>query len=107
MLPVNKLLRGVNLQTVAVTAGVVVVAPIAIAALSGGLKPLARGVVKSGMRGYNQARIWAAEAREMADDMLAEVQHEMQSEEEEQVVTEAPAEKPTKGATKDKGAKSA
>ena len=75
-----------NVQTLAIGVGIAVIAPLALSMANGTLRPLARSLVKTGLQLGGQVKAATAEARESFDDMIAEVQDEIITEQ--QSVTE-------------------
>lgn len=65
------------LKGVAIGIGVVVLVPLAIAALAPVVKPLARSAMKAGIRVYEKGRESLEEFGETVDDIVAEVEDEM------------------------------
>ncbi len=63
--------------SVLVGVGVALVAPIVVPALAGGMRPLAKAVVKGGMLVYDKGAEVIAEASEQLSDMLAEARSEL------------------------------
>jgi len=64
-------------SSVLVGVGVALVAPIVVPALAGGMRPLAKAVVKGGMMVYDKGAEVIAEASEQLSDMLAEARSEL------------------------------
>lgn len=99
MIKLAKLVKGANVQTLAIGVGIAVVAPVVLSMANGTLRPLARSLVKTGLQLGGQVKAATAEARESFDDMVAEVQdeinHEHQSAAEDVVVADTPAEENT------------
>jgi len=62
---------------VAIGIGVVVLVPLAIAALAPVVKPLVRSAMKSGIRVYEKGRESLEEFGETVEDIVAEVEEEM------------------------------
>ncbi len=89
MIKLAKLVRGANVQTLAIGVGVAVVAPVVLSMASGTLRPFARSLVKTGLQLGGQVKAATAEARESFDDMIAEVQDEI-SNEHQSVAADAP-----------------
>jgi hypothetical protein len=58
--------------------GVAVLAPLAIAALSGVARPASRAAVKAGILLYEKGRETAAELGEVFDDLVAEARYELE-----------------------------
>ncbi len=75
-----KLVKGANVQTLAIGVGVAVVAPVVLSMTNGTLRPFARSLVKTGLQWGGKVKAATAEARESFDDMIAEVQDEICSE---------------------------
>ena len=63
--------------SVLVGVGVALVAPIVVPALAGGMRPLAKAVVKGGMLVYDKGAEVIAEASEQLSDMLAEARSDL------------------------------
>ena len=63
--------------SVLVGVGVALVAPIVVPTLAGGMRPLAKAVVKGGMMVYDKGAEVIAEASEQLSDMLAEARSEL------------------------------
>ena len=63
--------------SVLVGVGVALVVPIVVPALAGGMRPLAKAVVKGGMMVYDKGAEVIAEASEQLSDMLAEARSEI------------------------------
>lgn len=57
--------------------GVAMVAPTVLPALASGLRPLAKGMVKGGLKLYDAAREGLAEVGEQVNDLVAESRAEM------------------------------
>ncbi len=89
MIKLLKLVKGANVQTLAIGVGVAVIAPVVLSMASGTLRPFARSLVKTGLQLGGQVKAATAEARESFDDMVAEVQDEI-SDEHQMVADEAP-----------------
>ncbi len=92
MFKLAKLIKGGNVQTLAIGVGIAVIAPLALSMANGTLRPLARSLVKTGLQLGSQVKAVTAEARESFDDMIAEVQDEISTEQ--QSVAEHSAEAP-------------
>jgi membrane protein implicated in regulation of membrane protease activity len=58
-------------------AGLAVLAPVAVAALAGVARPVARAALRSGMLAYDKGREAVAEMGEVVEDLVAEVRVEM------------------------------
>jgi hypothetical protein len=65
------------LKGVAIGIGVVVLVPMAIAALAPVVKPLVRSAMKTGVRVYEKGRETLEEFGETVEDIVAEVEEEM------------------------------
>lgn len=65
------------LKGVALGIGVAVLVPLAIVALAPVVKPVARSVMKAGIRVYEKGRESLEEFGETIDDIVAEVEEEM------------------------------
>jgi hypothetical protein len=74
------LFGGSWMSNVLIGVGVALVAPIIVPALAGGLRPLAKTVVKGGMMAYNKGMEIIAEANEQVSDLVAEVRSELAGE---------------------------
>jgi hypothetical protein len=84
--------------TVAVGAGIVLLAPIVMPVVAGVLKPLTKAAIKGGLIAYDKVRVTTAETVEAIEDIAAEAKAELK-------VKEAPKPKAAKG--KGKGKKAA
>jgi hypothetical protein len=80
MIKLSKLVRGANVQTLAIGIGAAVLAPVVFSMVNGTLRPFARSLVKTGLQLGGQVKAVTAEARESFDDMVAEVQDEISNE---------------------------
>jgi hypothetical protein len=86
----------VNVTTLAVGAGVVLLAPVVIPVVAGILKPLAKNAIKGSLIMYEKAKVATAETMESLEDIAAEAKAELAE------TTEPAPAKPKKAA---KGAK--
>jgi hypothetical protein len=68
-----KLLNGsLSVSSLAVGAGVVLLAPIVIPVVGAVLKPVAKAVIKGGLLAYEGAKVSIAETKETIEDLAAE-----------------------------------
>ena len=65
------------IKGVAIGLGVVLVAPVVIAALAPVVKPIARSALKAGVMSYEKGRETLEEISETVDDVVAEVEEEL------------------------------
>lgn len=72
------ILKSEAVKLVAINLTVAIALPIAVSLLAPFVRPVARDVIKTGIRGYEKARRSAAEFGEFVDDLVAEVQDELQ-----------------------------
>jgi midasin (ATPase involved in ribosome maturation) len=86
----------VNLGTVAIGAGIVLLAPVVVPVVAGILKPLAKNAIKGSLLMYEKAKLATAETMESLEDLAAEAKAELAES------TDAEPVKPKKSA---KGAK--
>ncbi len=86
----------VNVGTLAIGAGIVLLAPIVIPVVTGILKPLAKNAIKGSLLAYERAKIATAETMESLEDLAAEAKAE---------IAESSAEEPAKPKKAAKGAK--
>ena len=86
----EKLLRSALGVAVAGLAGMLL-APVVLPAVARVARPAAKGVVKAGLIMVTRGRETIAELTEMAEDMLAEVQHELDAEAAAKAAAAAPA----------------
>ena len=61
-----KLLNGVSVGSLAVGAGIVLLAPVVIPVVGSVLKPLTKAVIKGGLLAYEGAKLSIAETKETA-----------------------------------------
>ena len=88
--------NAVTLRNVAMGAGVVLLAPVAVSLIGSLMRPVAKAAIKSGLMVYDKGREIAAETRESIEDLAAEAKAEL--DEQRDVKVEAP--KKAKGAAK-------
>jgi hypothetical protein len=69
-----------NATGLAVGAGIVLLAPVALPVVASLLKPLAKAVIKGGLIAYEGARVSIDEARETLEDLAAEAKAEISEE---------------------------
>jgi len=74
----DDLLKGETAKGLAIGFGVAILAPVALAALSGVGKPLARAMIKSGILLFEKGRETVAEFGEVIEDLVAEARAELQ-----------------------------
>jgi hypothetical protein len=75
---VDNFLKGDTGKGIAIGIGVAVLAPVAIAVLSGAARPVARSALKSGILLYEKGREKVSEFGEIIEDLTAEAQAEME-----------------------------
>lgn len=66
-----------NVSSLAVGAGVVLLAPVVIPVVGAVLKPLAKAVIKGGIMAYEGAKVSVAETKETIEDLAAEAKAEI------------------------------
>jgi hypothetical protein len=86
----------VNVGTLAMGAGIVLLAPVVIPVVTGILKPLAKNAIKGSLLAYERAKIATAETMESLEDLAAEAKAE---------IAESSGEEPAKPKKTAKGAK--
>jgi Protein of unknown function (DUF5132) len=69
--------NGLNIGSLAVGAGVVLLAPVVIPVIGAILKPVAKAVIKGGIMAYEGAKVSLAETRETLEDIAAEAKAEV------------------------------
>jgi hypothetical protein len=74
----DDLLKGEAAKGLAIGLGIAVLAPVAMAALSGVGRPFARAVIKSGILLFEKGRETVAEFGEVVEDLVAEARAELQ-----------------------------
>jgi len=67
----------VNVGTLAIGAGVVLLAPVVIPVVAGILKPLAKNAIKGSLIAYERAKLATAETMESLEDIAAEAKAEI------------------------------
>lgn len=82
----------VNVGTLAVGAGIVLLAPVVVPVVAGVLKPLAKNAIKGSLLMYERAKVATAETMESLEDLAAEAKAELAES------SDAPAAKPKKAA---------
>jgi hypothetical protein len=75
---IDNLLKGDTGKGIAIGIGVAVLAPVAIAVLSGAARPATRAALKSGILLYEKGREKVAEFGEIIEDLTAEARAEME-----------------------------
>lgn len=75
---VDNFLKGETGKGVVIGIGIAILAPVAIAVLSGAAKPAARAALKSGILFYEKGREKVAEIGETIEDLAAEARSEME-----------------------------
>jgi hypothetical protein len=71
--------KGNILSGLAFGIGAAVVAPIVVPILSAAVKPMAKVMIKEGMRMYEKGREIVEEARETVEDLVAEARSEIEA----------------------------
>ena len=74
----------VNTSGILAGIGAIVLAPVVIPAVAKASKPIAKAVLKGGIIAYKKSRTIVAETGEVIEDLVAEVQAEIASEQEQQ-----------------------
>jgi hypothetical protein len=69
--------NGISMSSLAVGAGVVLLAPVVIPVIGSVLKPIAKAVIKGGIMAYEGAKVSVAEAKETIEDLAAEAKAEI------------------------------
>jgi hypothetical protein len=67
----------VNVGTIAIGAGVVLLAPVVVPVVAGILKPLAKNAIKGSLIAYERAKLATAETMESLEDLAAEAKAEL------------------------------
>lgn len=75
---INNLFKGDTGKGIAIGIGIAVLAPVAIAVLSGAARPATRAALKSGILLYEKGREKVAEFGEIVEDLTAEAHAEME-----------------------------
>jgi hypothetical protein len=74
---VMKLFNGFNVGSLAIGAGVVLLAPVIIPVVGSILKPLTKAIIKGGLLAYEGAKVSIAETKETFEDIAAEAKAEI------------------------------
>jgi Protein of unknown function (DUF5132) len=69
--------NGLNVGSLAVGAGIVLLAPVVIPVIGAVLKPVAKALIKGGIMAYEGAKVSIAETRETLEDIAAEAKAEI------------------------------
>jgi hypothetical protein len=69
--------NGLNAGSLAVGAGVVLLAPVVIPVIGAILKPIVKALIKGGIMAYEGAKVSIAETRETLEDIAAEAKAEI------------------------------
>jgi hypothetical protein len=69
--------NGFNVGSLAIGAGVVLLAPVIIPVVGSILKPLTKAVIKGGLLAYEGAKVSIAETKETFEDIAAEAKSEI------------------------------
>jgi hypothetical protein len=72
--------NGFKIGSLAVGAGVVLLAPVVIPVVGAVLKPLTKAVIKGGIMAYEGAKVSLAETKETIEDLAAEAKAEISQE---------------------------
>jgi hypothetical protein len=72
-----KFLKGLNPGSLAIGAGIILLAPIVIPIIGAVLKPVAKSLIKGGLIAYESAKVSLAETKETFEDLAAEAKAEM------------------------------
>lgn len=67
----------VNVGTLAIGAGIVLLAPVVVPVVAGVLKPLAKNAIKGSLLMYERAKVATAETMESLEDLAAEAKAEL------------------------------
>jgi hypothetical protein len=70
--------NSMSMGSIAMGAGVVLLAPVVIPIVGAVLKPLAKAVIKGGIMAYDGAKVTIAETKETIEDLTAEAKAEIQ-----------------------------
>jgi hypothetical protein len=73
-----KLLNGMSMGSVAMGAGVVLLAPVVIPVVGAILKPVAKALIKGGIMAYEGAKVSIAETKETIEDIAAEAKADIE-----------------------------
>ena len=69
--------NGLSMGSLAVGAGVVLLAPVVIPVVGALLKPVAKALIKGGIMAYEGAKVSIAETKETLEDIAAEAKAEI------------------------------
>jgi hypothetical protein len=69
--------NGLNVGSLVVGAGVILLAPVVIPMIGAVLKPVAKALIKGGIMAYESAKVSIAETRETLEDIAAEAKAEI------------------------------
>lgn len=69
--------NGLSVSSLAVGAGVILLAPVVIPVIGSVLKPIAKAAIKGGMMAYEGAKVSMAETKETIEDLAAEAKAEI------------------------------
>lgn len=69
--------NGLSVGSLAVGAGVILLAPVVIPVIGAILKPVAKAIIKGSMMAYEGAKVSIAETRETLEDIAAEAKAEI------------------------------
>jgi hypothetical protein len=69
--------KGFDVSSLAIGAGVVLLAPIVVPVIGSVLKPMAKAVIKGGLLAYEGAKVSIAETKETLEDIAAEAKSEI------------------------------
>ena len=78
----DDLFKAETAKGLAIGAGLLALAPLAVASLAGASRPLARAAVKGGIILYDKGRETAAEFSEVMEDLVAEARAELEQQQE-------------------------
>lgn len=69
--------NGLNMSSVALGAGAILLAPVVIPIVGAIVKPLAKAVIKGSLMAYEGAKLGLAETKETIEDIAAEAKAEI------------------------------
>ena len=72
-----KLFNGFSAGSVALGAGIVLLAPVVIPMIGAVLKPVTKALIKGGLVAYESAKLSLAETKETLEDLAAEAKSEI------------------------------
>ena len=72
--------NGLNVSSLALGAGVILLVPVVLPVIGAVLKPLAKAVIKGGIMAYEGAKLSVAETKETLEDLAAEAKAEISQE---------------------------